>query len=82
MGGYRSAQGTVLDGSGKAVLKLTDVDNPGFWSVPVAPGQDGKVWTLSSVTGTVKLMTVPPYIARSAAELLLPREVVEADSKG
>jgi hypothetical protein len=82
VGGYRSGQGTILDGSGKAVLKLTDVDNPGFWSVPVAPGQDGKVWTLSSVTGRVMLMTVPPYIARSAAELLLPKEVVEADSKG
>ncbi len=82
VGGYRSGQGTILDGSGKAVLKLTDANDPGFWSVPVAPGQDGKLWTLSSVTGRVMLMTVPPYIARSGAELLLPKEVVEADSKG
>jgi len=82
VGGYRSGQGTILDGSGKAVLKLTDENDPGFWSVPVAPGQDGKLWTLSSVTGRVMLMTVPPYIARSGAELLLPKEVVEADSKG
>lgn len=82
VGGYRNGLGTILDGSGKAALKLTAEDNPGFWSVPVAPGQDGKLWTLSSVTGRVMLMTVPPYLARSAAELLLPKEVVEADSKG
>jgi len=26
------------------------------------------------------LMTVPPYLARSAEELLLPREIVELDA--
>jgi hypothetical protein len=31
------------------------------------------------MSGTVKLMTVPPYLARSANEMLLPAEVVKAD---
>ncbi len=79
VGGYRKGQGRILDGSGKTVLTLGAENNPGFWSVPVPPGQDGKAWMLSGITGEVALMTVPPYLARSAAEMLLPKEVVEAD---
>jgi hypothetical protein len=80
VGGYRNARGTLLDGDGKAVVKFNAEDNPGYWSTPVAPGQDGKLWQLSSISGQVMLMTVPPYLARSAAELLLPKEVVIADA--
>ncbi len=54
--------------------------NPGYWSVPVAPGQDGKLWILQGMKGQIMLMTVPPYLARSADEMLLPAEVVKADS--
>ncbi len=81
VGGYRNGTGHLLDASGKKVLDLTATDNPGYWSVPVAPGQDGKLWQLSQINGQVMLMTVPPYLARSAQELLLPREVVEADTR-
>jgi len=28
-----------------------------------------------------QLMTIPPYLARTAQELLLPKEVVDKDSK-
>jgi hypothetical protein len=81
VGGYRNAgAGEILDGNGQSVLKFTTEKNPGYWSVPVAQGQDGKAWMLSTVSGQVMLMTVPPYLARSAAEMLLPREVVEADA--
>ena len=64
---------------GKTALALAAEGAPGFWSVPVAPGQDGKLWQYTG-KGQLKLMTVPPYLARSATELLLPREVVEADA--
>jgi len=81
VGGYRSGTGQLLDATGKKVLDLTATDNPGYWSAPVAPGQDGKLWQLSGINGQVMLMTVPPYLTRSAQELLLPREVVEADAR-
>lgn len=81
VGGYRKGQGRILDGSGKAVLTLDKENNPGFWSVPVPPGQDGKVWQIANYTGELTLMTVPPYVARQATELLLPREVVAADKQ-
>jgi hypothetical protein len=81
IGGYRTAgAGQLLDPDGKSVLKFTAEGNPGYWSTPVAPGQDGKLWQLSSISGGVLLMTTPPYLARSADELLLPKEVVEKDA--
>ena len=44
-------------------------------------GADGKLWRIDATLGkaTFMLMTVPPYMARNAQELLLPKEVVDAD---
>jgi hypothetical protein len=83
VGGYRdrNGNGDVLDGDGKLVKKLEAEGAPGYWSVPVPPGQDGKLWMLDRIPGQIMLMTVPPFLARSADELLLPREVVAADSR-
>jgi hypothetical protein len=81
VGGFRNTgAGQIRDADGKPVLTFVAENNPGYWSVPVAPGQDGKLWQLYSVSGQVMLMTTPPYLARSAEELLLPREVVEKDA--
>jgi hypothetical protein len=81
VGGFRSTgAGQIKDADGKAVLTFGAENNPGYWSVPVAPGQDGKLWQLYSVSGDVMLMTTPPYLARSGEELLLPKEVVEKDA--
>jgi hypothetical protein len=79
IGGYRSAVGTLKSPDGKTALTFAGDNNPGYWSVPVPAGQDGKLWQLYSMSGTVKLMTVPPYLARSADEMLLPAEVIKAD---
>ncbi|MFM8469527.1 MAG: hypothetical protein ACKODH_06095 [Limisphaerales bacterium] len=46
--------------------------------MPVEAGQDGKLWQLQNTAGTRMLMTVPPYLARSASELMLPEEVLKA----
>ena len=68
----------------------TAEDRPQFWlngrernfySVAVPDGQDGKVWRIRYARGAVRLLTVPPYFARTPQELLLPREVVEKDAK-
>lgn len=83
VGGYRNGPGQVLDGDGKVVRDfegwLTEVGE--YFSIPVPPGQDGKVWKFELSGSKRILMTVPPYLARSAQELLIPQEVVEADSK-
>ncbi|MDD5707461.1 MAG: DUF4838 domain-containing protein [Kiritimatiellae bacterium] len=45
-------------------------------NIPVKPGQDGKVWKIW-VVGQLGLLSVPPYVALSPDELLLPKEVAQ-----
>ena len=79
VGGFASGGlGTLKDGAGKTLL--TFETKPGYWSVPVPDGQDGKLWKFQQCTGQRLLMTVPPYLARDARELLVPAEVVEKDA--
>lgn len=83
VGGFASGtRGSVLDGDGEKVFSFADdMEMPGYFSIDVPEGQDGKLWKLEQCTGERRLMTVPPFLARSGAELLLPREVVEADAR-
>jgi hypothetical protein len=77
VGGYSSGEGNLRNGSGQRVFAFDK--KPGYFSVPVEPGEDGTLWKLDHCNGQRLLMTVPPYLARSADELLLPAEVVERD---
>lgn len=52
---------------------------PNFYSVPVPPGEDGKFWRVRYCRGPVRLLTVPPYFAKTPGELLLPEEVLAKD---
>lgn len=79
IGGYASGQGTLLDPNGKEAHRFGE--RPNYFSVPVPAGQDGKLWKFQQSVGQRLLMTVPPCLARSARELLLPAEVVKADGK-
>jgi hypothetical protein len=72
--------GELVDGDGKMVLDFAKLED-GYFKVPVAAGQDGKLWKFQNSQGQRLLMTVPPYLARSGAELLLPKEVVEGDER-
>ncbi|MEO8351020.1 MAG: DUF4838 domain-containing protein, partial [Chthoniobacteraceae bacterium] len=54
----------------------------GFFKVDVPAGADGALWKFENSLGQRLLMTVPPYLARSGDELLLPREVIAADANG
>jgi hypothetical protein len=47
--------------------------------VAVPNGQAGRFWRVEQARGDLFFLTVPPFIARSPQELLLPKEVVEAD---
>ncbi len=80
IGGFSTGtSGSLCDGDGKAVFHFKDMDQPGYFSVPVPEGQEGRLWRFDNCAGQRMLMTVPPYLARNEKELLLPREVVEAD---
>lgn len=79
IGGYAGGPGSLLDSTGKTALKFSN--KAGFFSVPVPEGQDGKLWKFHQSAGLRLLMTVPPCLARSEKELLLPAEVVERDSR-
>ena len=78
VGGFGEGLGTMQNGSGATVHTFDG--KPGYFSVPVGEGEDGRLWKFSHSAGDKMLMTVPPYLARSAQELLLPREVVERDA--
>lgn len=79
VGGFASGPGGLLDGGGKKVHEFDG--KPGYFSIPVPAGQDGRAWMFTNTAGRRVLMTVPPCLARSPRELLLPAEVVAADKK-
>ncbi len=69
---------TLADAAGNVLH--TFKTGPHHFKVIVPEGKDGQVWQLRNLAGQLELMTVPPYLADSPANLLLPREVVEADT--
>jgi hypothetical protein len=72
--------GKLLDAAGREVLDFGKLEE-GWFKAPVPEGQDGKLWKFENSQGQRLLMTVPPYMARSVEELLLPQEVVETDAR-
>ena len=77
VGGFSEGAGTLRNASG--AVAHTFENKPGFFSVPVPGGEDGRLWKFESCSGDKMLMTVPPFLARSAEEILLPAEVVKKD---
>jgi hypothetical protein len=78
IGGFAEGEGFLLDPDGKTAH--TFGARPGYFSVAVPAGMDGKLWSFKHSSGSRMLMTVPPCLARDAAELLLPAEVIEKDA--
>jgi len=72
--------GKLLDGGGREVLSFEDMEQADYFSVAVPDGQDGTLWKFENCIGSRMLMTVPPYLAPSAKDLLLPREVADAET--
>lgn len=75
LGGFAKGSYHLYEADGKVLLS----DQDGYFNIPVATGQDGKLWQFGFASGSVVLLTVPSYLARSPQELMLPREVVAAD---
>ncbi len=48
-------------------------------SVPIPPGQDGKVWRMDAGLHTLWFANVPPGVAAAPERLLVPRDLAETD---
>ncbi|NQT16877.1 MAG: hypothetical protein HQ582_29235 [Planctomycetes bacterium] len=79
IGLHGGGHGEIHDSAGRPVFWLNGRE-ANFYSVTVPEGQDGRLWRIRYGRGPVRLLTVPPCFARSAEELLLPREVVQSDA--
>jgi hypothetical protein len=71
--------GTLQNADGGVMIDFARLD-PGWFSCPVPEGQDGRLWKFVNCQGLRQLCTVPPYLAIRGKDLLLPKEVVEADA--
>ena len=82
VGGYASRAGgaCIKDADGNEVFRLKELDGADHFQIAVPQGRDGRLWSFHRVPGRFILMTVPPCSARRPDELLLPKEVVEADA--
>lgn len=78
IGGFAEGEGFLLDPAGKTAHTFSA--KPGYFSIPVPAGEDGKLWSFKHSAGNRFLMTVPPCLARDASELLLPEEVASKDA--
>ncbi|NOX55794.1 MAG: DUF4838 domain-containing protein [Planctomycetes bacterium] len=78
VGGYgpRDRLAVICNADGKAVFRFSDLDGPDYFQIAVPPDQAGRFWSFRNVPDRLILLTVPPYSARTPAELLLPREVL------
>ena len=79
LGLFGGGHGEVRDSAGRPIFWLNGRE-PNYYSVPVPDGEDGRLWSFRYARGSMRLLTVPPYLARSPAELLLPAEVVAHDA--
>lgn len=78
IGLHAESRGRIHGPSGKELLNLEGTP-AGYYSIRVPNGADGKLWKILSASGSIRLLTVPPYLSRAPEELILPREVVERD---
>jgi hypothetical protein len=72
IGLYSAASaGELIDPDGDKALDLS-AEGGRFLSVAVPEGMDGRFWKFRSVAGRVSLLSIPPYLARTPSELLVP----------
>ncbi|MBP3193844.1 metallophosphoesterase [Natronogracilivirga saccharolytica] len=81
--GHLSSHSSVdfYDGSGNEFTGWQNTeDGEGSFVIPVPEGLDNTFWSVEGERNrTLSLYTVPPYLARSTEELLLPEELFETE---
>ena len=80
IGLFAGGSGTLRDSAGDEAFKF-DGRKPGYHSIPVPKDRAGKLWKFHQCTGKRLLLNVPPFLARSESELLLPKKTVDRDSQ-
>ncbi len=77
IGAYSQAgAGGLFNPDGRQVLSFDETPTD-YLSIAVQEGQDGRLWSVRALSGRFRLMNVPPFVAGSAEDLLLPKEVAE-----
>lgn len=75
--GYSSSTlGRIWSEAGEVMYEFSATEGPGYFSVAVPEIAGGQIWKISGFRNREQklLLTVPPFIARSASELLVPQE--------
>ncbi|MFT5468146.1 MAG: hypothetical protein ACI8UO_003254 [Verrucomicrobiales bacterium] len=81
IGAYAQASaGGLYDADGQQLLDFKDQATD-YVSIEVPEGQDGRLWSARALGGRFRLLNVPPFVAGTAAELLLPKEVIEREHR-
>jgi len=77
IGGYsQSPAGQLLGEKGELLFDFTSQREPDYFDVPIPPARHPRIFRLKGAVWNKRLMTVPPYLARSRSELLVPREAL------
>ncbi len=75
VGGYSArAVGQLRFPDGRVALDFASRKGPGYFSVPVPAEMAGRSWAFHEADGGTRLLTVPPWLAREAGELLIPQD--------
>lgn len=64
--------GQLLQPDGEKALELK-TSSGGFLSAEVPTGMDDQLWKVTNVAGKICLLNVPPFLAKSAAQLVIPQ---------
>lgn len=74
VGGFSdTAAGCLVTADGEVKFDFQTMKGPGYFSVPISE-EKGTWWRFQKTRGKKLLLTVPAHLARSAGELLVPRE--------
>ncbi len=82
VGGYSARPvGRLLFPDGSVALDFATRKGPGYFSVAVPPEMAGRCWAFADADGGKRLLTVPPWFAREAGELLLPPDAETKEAR-
>jgi hypothetical protein len=68
----------IFDGLGNDLGTVLTASN-NFYYAPVTDDTDGQLWRVHSPSNKFRPYTIPPQIAHAPSEVMLPREVADAD---
>lgn len=74
---FASGKGEIKNGNGDVRIKI---DKNQYYKIHLKKEERAQIWKIS-IRGIFKLLTVPPYVSTSPEGLLLPKEVIETETK-